>query len=40
MEGSAEPFNFAIEAMSTFKFLEPSPRSILHVNQPGNRGGN
>jgi hypothetical protein len=24
-----QPFNFAIEAMSTFKFLEFRPRSIL-----------
>ena len=29
-----QPFNFAIEAMSTFKFLGPLARSILRANQP------
>jgi sulfopyruvate decarboxylase alpha subunit len=28
-----QPFNFAIEAMSTFKFLELRPRSILRATQ-------
>jgi hypothetical protein len=36
----AQPFNFAIEAMSTFKFLSLPPQSIVHPNHPGNRGGN
>jgi hypothetical protein len=35
-----QPFNFAIEAMSTFKFLDPPPRSIVRAMQDRNRGGN
>ncbi len=34
-----QPFNFAIEAMSTFKFLDIPPRSIVGANQVRNRGG-
>jgi hypothetical protein len=35
-----QPSNFAIEAMSTFKFLVPLRRSMVHPNYPRNRRGN
>ncbi|MEH2520768.1 hypothetical protein V1279_006341 [Bradyrhizobium sp. AZCC 1610] len=35
-----QPFNFAIEAMSTFKFLRLRPRSIVRPNYLRNRRGN
>jgi hypothetical protein len=35
-----QPFNFAIQAMLTFKFLKSRRRSMVRSNHPGNRRGN